>query len=390
FPKGRLNPHASDYIYEQMYITLKLLQDERAYVLEDGIYYDNNANQDIDRVFLPKSLGSKEYTDRDIANDQKDAEDFALWKFVESNALQKYKFEDFENLLQFNYPSQIANRWGCPGWHTECVAMIGAVLGIGSGYQPSQFSFDKLKLDPIVDIHTGGEDHIEIHHKNEILQSLSLGIKLSQYWVHNKHLKVDNQKMSKSLGNVFNVIGDEKETKFPSIVSKGINPLAFRLMFFEHDYREQINFTWEKLIQSQNRLHSLYKLGSCLNSFIQYRESKGTDLNLKKEFQSLLLENLNSREVLELFQKTLLELVSQTKTGAINQALLNTLIELDSEVLKLDVFYSPTSQELNILNKRIDAKKAKDFATSDSIRDELISQGFVIDDYTWGSSIWKK
>ncbi len=390
-PEGFNNPHASDYIYEQMLISLYLLQEKRAYITDDGIYFSNRGNQDIDRSFLPKFSGSAEFSERDIVNSEKDPEDFALWKFVDENTLQKYRFIDYPLLSTINIDDSILSLWGCPGWHTECVAMIGAVLGYGVGYQPKQFSFDTLKTeDSLVDIHTGGEDHIEVHHKNEILQSLALGLKLSKYWVHNRHLKVDNQKMSKSLGNSFNVKGDKSITGIDSIIGKGINPLAFRLLFLEHDYREQINFTWDKLEQSQNRLFSLYKLGAAIQAKNLVLSETDTNPELDQQFTQLLLDNLNSRETLELFQKELTDTVTSLNNKEVRHFVINSLYKLDKIVLKLNIFQVVPNEYQQLAKLRIEEKNNKDYQKADVIRDELSTQGYIIDDYTWGTGLWKK
>ena len=395
FPTGFLNPKATDYIYEQMYIALELIRTKRAYVLEDGIYFDSEANSDLDKSFLPKSSGDAEFTGRAIVGERKNSEDFALWKFVEPQALQKYKFEDYPELKKhFTIDSKIESLWGCPGWHTECVAMIAAVLGFGKDYKANDFSFTNLgKEQSIIDIHTGGEDHIEIHHKNELLQSMALGVKLSDHWVHNKHLKVDNQKMSKSVGNTFNIIGDKNITGIDSVTAKGFNPLAFRLLFLEHDYQEQINFTWDKLSQAQNRLHSLTKLAASTLCYVFDDEEieEGVSDRLYNEFTSLLLDNLNTSKALELFQKELTEQVTiMTKGEVPSQLILNTLSLLDEEVLKCDIFQYPDLDFMIIAHERRQAKENKDYIAGDKLRNELLEENFIVDDYKWGTGLWKK
>jgi cysteinyl-tRNA synthetase len=389
YPIGKLNPKASDYIYEQMYITLELLSQNKAYIALDGIYFDHSSTNDIDNSFLPKNTGNSEFTGREIVSHSKNPEDFALWKFVSEETLQKYQFSEYKELDKYNLKEDIKVKWGCPGWHTECVAMIAGVLGLNNNYTKDDFSFAKFKDSNLIDIHTGGEDHISIHHKNEIIQSQALGVNLSKYWIHNRHLKVDNQKMSKSIGNTFNVVGDEKLTGFPSIVSKNINPLAFRLLFLEHDYKEQINFTWEKLEQSQNRLHSLYKLSSSLVVLKPNNKEKNEALN--EEFQSLLLNNLNTVETLELFQKELTHLVTSiTNNEDLDNKTFATLQELDKEVLKLNIFQIIPKEIFDKIEERNTAKIGKDYKQADLIRTELLSNGYVIDDYKWGTGVYKK
>jgi cysteinyl-tRNA synthetase len=395
FPSGFLNPKATDYIYEQMYISLQLVKDKRAYILEDGIYFDSDANDDLDKSFLPKSTGDSEFTGRSIVGERKNSEDFALWKFVEENAMQKYRIADYQELTKHFEPNQaIDNLWGCPGWHTECVAMIAAVLGFGKDYKTSDFSFKTIGHDtPIIDIHTGGEDHIEIHHKNELLQSMALGVKLSKHWVHNKHLKVDNQKMSKSVGNTFNIIGDKAITGIDSVINKGFNPLAFRLLFLEHDYQEQINFTWDKLDQAQNRLHSFYKLAAATQAYIFQDEEDVTDRSdrLYNAFQTLLLDNLKTTQVLELFQKELTAQVTKMSKGELpSQIIINTLIELDDKVLKLGIFQYPAPEFTVMAYDRRQAKENKDYELGDKLRNQLVDSKYVVDDYKWGTGLWQR
>lgn len=390
-PQGYLNPRATNYIYEQMYIALELVKTKRAYYLSDGIYFDSLANADLDSSFLPKNQGDGNYNDRELVNSLKTPEDFALWKFVNPNTVQKYRFNDYPEILEnFQIPEEYKDYYGCPGWHTECVAMIGAVFGFGKDYQTKDFDFSRFyDKKPIIDIHMGGEDHISLHHKNEILQSLALGINLSQYWIHNKHLKVDNQRMSKSLGNVFTVFGQKDVIGFDSIVSKGYNPLAFRLMFLEHNYQDQINFSWEKLEQSQNRLYNFYKLAGAVLSYKV--KTADIDQDLKKQFQELLLDNLKTREVLELLQKTLNEQITSLNQGhELSQIKINTLIELDRHILKLNLFPTIEDQVVQLALQRISLKEQKKYQEADNIRQEILQQGFEIDDYRYGFGIWTK
>jgi cysteinyl-tRNA synthetase len=390
FPSGFYNPYATDYIYEQMYIALELLKQGRAYLLNDGIYFSYDNNQDIDYSFLPKSNGSHDYTGRDIINTTKNPEDFALWKFVDEDTLQKYRFSDYPQLQDhYKLDQDILIKYGCPGWHTECVAMIAAVLGVGVGYKPKDFSFKNLQgVKGLIDIHTGGEDHINIHHKNEILQSLALGFQLSKAWVHNKHLKVNNTKMSKSLGNVFNIIGDKSVTGYDSVVGLGYNPLAFRLLFLEHNYQEQINFTWDKLTQSQNRLHAMYKLAAAINDT---STNTTTNTNLDQIFQDLLLDNLQTSSVLELFQKHLTEQVTARNNNQLDITILNSLRLLDSKVLMLNIFQNNIpDHDHQLANTRYQSKLIKDYQAADISRNTLQELGYEVDDYKWGTAIWRR
>jgi cysteinyl-tRNA synthetase len=406
-PEGLYNPKATDYIEQQARLALQLLAMNKAYCLEDGIYFDAVANQDIAQDFWPKNQDNqdKNFTGRLIVNTTKNSMDFALWKFVNPATIQKYQFisfdqieKDFNNLEDWQ---NICNKWGCPGWHSECVAMICSVLGLNGSVKASKFSFSSFSSStklPVIDIHTGGEDHFDIHHKNEILQSRALGFKLSQTWVHNKFVQVDNKKMSKSVGNVYNLLGDFETTGFITLQQKGYNPLAFRFMLLEHSYQEALNFTWDKLEQSVSRYYGLLKIMAGITSFIKSKNIilEGIEANqeLKTEFGSLLLDNLKTSKVLELYQAKLTDLLTVIikNNSLTNQELktFKTLLIFDQEVLNLNLVYIPTKNQLEQVSLRQEAKSNKDYQKSDSLRDELISQNIVVDDYNWGTALWHK
>jgi cysteinyl-tRNA synthetase len=437
-PEGNYNPKATDYIQEQMLLAVKLLEKDLAYITDLGIYIDSQKvtkiledNSKDYTTLLPilknLDLASKEnskYNDREIVTGARHLADFVIWKFVDANSLQKWKFEDFDQINQKfldlyyssivldNYNPHVTDleneksqktsqnilsamtKWGCPGWHSECVCMISQTIGSRLFSKDGIKNGDQKRFE--IDIHTGGEDHIDIHHQNEIIQSEALGFHLSKYWVHNKFITIDGQKMSKSLGNVYLVLGSKEETGFETIQERGFIPLAFRLLLLEHDYRQQINFTWDKLAQSQTRLFNLRKSVSQIISFAMTKFSLYQVENTVVEHKQLdfylniVLDNLNCPLLLEKLQQLISETVTAiVQKGEINLKNLALIKKLDESLLDLDLFVIPPSDIYDLLNQRYYAKGKKDYKTSDEIRDKLKAMGWQVEDYSWGSGVWK-
>lgn len=391
---------------------------------EDRYFLNFNPKDKVDLVVSTENyeyeiIGKHtNYTGRDIVNTTKNPEDFALWKFVEENALQKWKFneiEETEKLIIKLYkqdsgtPTNLPNRWGCPGWHSECVAMICSILGTDRFIENQNFDYQHgLSLTKsVIDIHTGGEDHIDIHHKNERLQSDSLGLKLSNAWVHNKFVLVDDKKMAKAVGNVFMVTGDYEKTGFYSLTrppldvqtrlekkykTTGFDPLSYRLMLLEHHYTEQINFTWEKLEQSQNRLWNIRKEMAKVASFARLNGVK--EQIEDKQIQVLLgylTDNLGIPKFIEKYQTFLLDVTTEiSKNQTLNPKNLGALNYFEKEFLNLNLNPDIGMEIFELAEKRQQAKEQKDYPKSDQIRNEILALGFQIDDYNWGFGLWAK
>jgi cysteinyl-tRNA synthetase len=399
-----VNPLATDYIEEQMILALEMLLEKRAYTLADGIYFDWEANQDLVLPFQVQQ-GDSNFTGREIKNTTKNPQDFALWKFVAEDSLQKWKFYDYPKainvLAQCRFQEQVEGRimhkWGCPGWHSECVAMIVSILGRKSIKKRGKFSFFDLADKTIIDIHTGGEDHIDIHHKNEILQSEALGFHLSKYWVHNKFVLVDAKKMSKSLGNIYLVTGNPEETGLESLESKGFDPLSYRLMLMEHHYNSQIDFTWDKLTQSQTRLHNLRKECAKLQAFTKLYPNnviKGWELasnSTELEWLEILAQDLNLPKFLEVYSQLVGSIVNLINSDqVIFDQDIALLKKFDREFLKLNLLPVIPKELWSIAENRLQAKLDQDYTTGDVLRLELSSKGYQVDDYKWGYGLWQK
>lgn len=419
-PSGIFFPKATEYLKEQLILVLTLLSEQKAYILEDGIYFDSVNNKsafEILKTFkgLPKSSGDNKFVNRDIKNTTKNPSDFALWKFVEAGNLQKWRISDFVNGGSEHYSDEVAllladcrdvvedqvffefqDRWGCPGWHTECVAMIARILGRKNVKKRSNFNFGDFQGVTTTDLHLGGIEHLPLHHKNEILQAEALNFNLSSHWMHWQHVLIDGKKMSKSLGNSYLVIGDESITGSESLTQKGFDPLAYRLMMFENHYLQPLNFTWDKLTQSQTRLFNLRKEFAKLTSFFNLKTSALADdkiVNYKvNQILDFGLDNLNFSEMVNQFQELLISTGnSLQESQALDINNYQALLELEKKLLKLDLWQEQIPMEITQIAKaRQIVKDQKNYSSSDQMREILSSNGWQIDDYSWGYGLWKK
>lgn len=256
---------------------------------------------------------------------------------------------------------------GYPGWHIECSTMSREYLG------------------DCFDIHTGGVDHIPIHHENEIAQSEALtGKKSVDYWMHSEFLLVDNGKMSKSLGNTYTV---------SDLIEKGYSPLAYRYFCLNGNYRNKLNFTWDALDAAQTSLNRLYAAVSKHKAAAAGNIPSETIEEWKKEFAEAVSDDLNVPLGLGILWKVL---KNGEKSHDIYEfalyadAVLGLSIEENSDVKEEDGGEQEVSQEiLELVEKRSAAKKAKDFKTADEIRDQLKNMGITLIDTKEGVKIVK-
>ena len=270
---------ATDHIEEQIKLIHKLEKNGFIYITEQAIYFDISKFPNYTKLSGQK-LEEKETgkrTDVVLDHHKKNPADFALWFFTVGH---------------FKYHSM---RWsspwgeGFPGWHIECSAMSMEYLG------------DSL------DIHTGGIDHIPVHHTNEIAQSeAATGKPFVRFWVHHNFLIVDGEKMSKSLKNFY---------RFEEIVQKGFDPLALRYLFLTAHYRDKLNFTWESLQAAQNTLNKLKEeiraweqpKGDVGQFWQRFLEAANNDLNMPQAV-AVMHEMISSSSPTYSKAKTLLEM----------------------------------------------------------------------------------
>ena len=279
----------------------------------------------------------------EVDKEKKHPADFALWVKAPK-----------EHIMQWQSP------WGMgyPGWHIECSAM------------------GKKFLGDAIDIHTGGIDHLTVHHENEIAQSNALeGKQVVKRWMHVDFLQVDGGKMSKSLGNIFTVDDLEK---------RGYNPLAFRYFCLNAHYSKKQNFTFDSLSSAQTSMERLYEL--------TFSHKNQTGLNNLKEYEEQFLEAINYDLNIPLALSVLWNMLKETNKS---NEVYKLALKFDT-VLGLDLSkYQPKVHEIIdevrlLAEKRWQAKKGKDFKTADEMRENISKLGYEILDGKENYQIVKK
>lgn len=328
-------PRASDYIPEQIALIKTLEQKSYAYRTSDGVYFDTS------RFPGYGKLGgidlSHQQTTRLSSNEEKrNPADFVLWK---SDAK-----------LGWQSP------WGLgfPGWHIECSAMIRALLG------------------QEIDLHTGGEDHIAVHHNNEIAQSeAASGRTFVHYWMHNAFLNMGSDKISKSLGNV---------VYLSDVVKKGYSPLALRYFFLQAHYRTPLSFSWDALAAAASALDRLWKIS---REITQESKRVSEPSEVRDRFLATMRDDLATPQALGILWDSLKseEYTPEEKYG---------LLETADAHLGLSLTTPPVAEALTgdripedmreMLARRSAAREAKDFKEADRLRASIEGLGYHIDD----------
>ena len=352
--EGRSGPYAraTDFIKEQIDLVQILMDKGFAYRVEEAIYFDVSKLPSYGELsgqkLSEKEVGAREEVVKD--NQKRNPQDFALWFFTVG------RFADHS----MHWPSPWGD--GFPGWHLECSSIVHATL------------------DEPIDIHTGGVDHIGTHHTNEMAQTdAAYGHKLSNYWVHNEHMLVDGQKMSKSLDNTY-TLADVKE--------KGNEPMALRLLYLQSHYRTQSNFSWETLDAASNLLSSL-------RAWADIKHQGFSSDELKKYYESSL-EKLVEILSNDLDTPAALVLVNQMidkvdELGPDSEAINSTAKKLD-ELLGLGLCSSSniSDEQKQLVQDREEARKSQDWQKADKLRKQLAEQGLGVNDTEHGPVWYKK
>jgi cysteinyl-tRNA synthetase len=344
---------ATEHIPDQIALIEKILANGFGYDTPEAVYFDVTKFADYGKMFNQtledKTIGAREGVE--TGEYKKHPADFVLWfKRVD-------RFKD--HVMHWDSP------WGdgFPGWHIECSAMSMKYLG-------DQF-----------DIHTGGEDHLSIHHPNEIAQSeAATGKKpFVKYWMHTSFLMVDGKKMSKSLGNMY---------KLTELAQRCFSPLALRYYFLTTHYRKQMNFTWEGLAGAQKSLSKLNKMVVDLADIPVTADGWSEEGKVFYEkFVAAMEDDLNTALALSVVWEMM-------KSSISDSAKKNLIVVMDS-VLGLNL---GTEEEKNIgvpenvkelLAKREELRKAKDWEQSDTLRKEIESKGYKVEDFPDGVKVEK-
>ena len=360
YEEKTIHPKATEFIQPMIEFIEALIKKDAAYNVDGNVYFNINSAKDYGKL-SKKNIEDLISGARVEVNDEKqNPMDFALWKKAK------------EGEPSWESP------WGLgrPGWHIECSVMARTLLG------------------DTIDIHAGGEDLQFPHHENEIAQSETLNEKpFANYWMHNGMLNIENQKMSKSLGNFFTV----KE------IAEEFDLEVLRFFLLSAHYRSPINFSRETMKQMENALERLYNNKKNLEYLLEKSENR--ELNeeeishlsemekFKIDFIASMEDDLNTADaiaaVFELVkyantninEKSSKELIQKTYDLFMELCNVLGILNKKEEILEEEI--------VELIEKRTEARKNKDFKLADEIRDTLKEKGIVLEDTQEGVK-WKR
>jgi cysteinyl-tRNA synthetase len=330
---------ATDYIPEQIEMIECIEAQGYTYRTSDGIYFDTAHLPDYGYLARLDIAGLQAGARVDVG-EKRNPTDFALWKFSTPGEQRQMEW---------------ASPWGVgfPGWHIECSAMSAKFLG------------------PFFDIHCGGEDHIPVHHTNEIAQTQAChGTHLANFWLHGTFLQIDEAKMSKSSGEFL---------RLQTLIDRGIDPLAYRFFCLGAHYRAKLNFTWESLEGAATAL------GRLRTAAYAWGAPGTLDEEFVERFAAQINDDLNMPRALAVVW----ELVRSDLPPATKKA---TLLHLDG-VLGLRLAEWQPAQEtipdavLALVEQRQQARAEKRWRDADALRDQIKAAGYELEDTPQGPRI---
>lgn len=353
---------ATDHIPEQIALIETLIEKGFAYDTPEAVYFDIGKFPAYGSLFGGQNLEDKKTAVREevqTGSHKKNPADFALW---------------FKRVGHFaQHTMHWMSPWGdgFPGWHIECSAMSMKYLG------------------ETFDIHTGGIDHIPVHHPNEIAQSeAATGAPFVHYWMHHAFLTVDGKKMSKSLGNYYTI---------EQVIEKGYDPLALRFLYLSAHYRQQLNFTWEALEGAREGLLRLRTLvAKVLDTAVAGPGERDEEVVASQtEFFSALCDDVNTPRAVGLLFSFLKE--AAKNTSQYGSDALRAYIAACDAVLGVGLMMGHTPapsddipEEIRALMVERDAARAsKEWLEADRLRAHIESQGYTVEDTATGTLVKK-
>ena len=345
-------PRATEHIDEQIELIKKLEEKGYSYKIDDGIYYDTSkfpAYADFARLDLDEQQAGA----RVEHNPQKrNSSDFALWKFSP---------KDHQRDMEWDSP------WGkgFPGWHIECSAMVLKYLG------------------ETVDIHSGGIDHVPVHHTNEIAQSEAVtGKPLARLWMHANHILVDGKKIAKSQGNGITL---------EDLEAKGYGSDTLRLLVLQSHYRSQSMFSWEIMDSTKNALSDIYRW--CDLRF--QPEVKAADSGDDKEIDSFI-DKITAHMTNDLDSPSALteiyRLVRRTEPRRMSDESYAKLLPFIDNLfgLNIDKRQDIEQHQKELIEQREEARRENNWQEADRLRQELTKQGIELNDTEYGPVWYRK
>ncbi len=349
---GNLPPtqyaRASDYVKEQIALIELLEQKGYTYEISDGVYFDVSKFPEygiLGHIDLNKIKAGARV---EVNQEKKHPADFALWK---------------KGDLGWE------SRWGkgFPGWHIECTAMIFATLG------------------EQIDIHTGGEDLAYTHHNGEIAQAECVtGKHYVNYWLHNAHITINDQKLAKSAGNGVRVA---------DLRARGFSPLDYRFWLLQSHYRTTANFTWEALEAARSGLLRLRRF--VYEDLGEVKAGKVSEVYKTRILKSLSHDLDTPTAVAALFDLIKdSEVTPESKLATIHFAdsllMLGLSKNRDEGRAELGLVSEIPEEISELLKEREEARTRKDFERADELRDQISAAGYVIEDASTGAILRKK
>lgn len=327
---------ATDFIREDIALVDALDQKGYLYDTTDGLYFDTSKFEhyaDFARLDLEHLKAGARV---EFSAEKRNPSDFAVWKWIRDGE---------DHAMQWEY----RGRMGYPGWHLECSTII------------------HEKLGETIDIHCGGIDHIPVHHTNEIAQTeAAYDVKMANFWLHNNFITIEGEKISKSLGNVY---------MFTDLAERGYSHMDYKMWVLQGHFQSERNFSFEDIAAAKQRLLNY-------RNFAALRWQKdATDMSeVRTAILAHLGNNLNSAGALA-------ELDVAMSKNVPDEDFVKFLD--DAFGLKIAETTSDISDGLKQkIAERFAAKKAKDFAKADKLRDEIMAEGIVLLDGADGS-IWQ-
>lgn len=340
-------PKASEHINEQIEMIHVLEKQGHTYRTSDGIYFDTKTFPSYGKLGDINIENLKEGARIGVNKEKRNPSDFALWKF--SNPDEKRQQE-------WNSPWGI----GFPGWHIECSAM------------------SKKYLGETFDIHTGGIDHIPVHHNNEIAQSESANKKIqANFWLHFNHILINGEKISKSLKN---------DIYLSDLLEKNISPLVYRYWLLTADYKTQINFTWDALKASKTAFEKL------ILQISQFEKDGLINLEYKNKFLKFINDDLNTAKAIALIWELLKDKNISEKDKRATIIDFDNILGLNIEAivnLASKIEFQIPDNVKKLIEERELARKSGNFVKADALREMIMEEGFEIKDTPQGAKITK-
>jgi cysteinyl-tRNA synthetase len=337
---------ATEHIPEQIDLIKKLEEKGYTYKITDGVYFNTSKFPKYADFAMLDLADQKEGARVQVNPEKINPSDFALWKFTPTGQKRDMEWD---------------SPWGkgFPGWHIECSAMAMEYLGES------------------IDIHTGGIDHIPVHHTNEIAQSeAATGKKFVNYWLHNNFLKVDETKISKSLENGITL---------HQLEDRGFSVMDFKMFVLQSHYRTESNFTWENLQAAKNRLASLYAFSDLRWQTIKKEDDVKLD-NFKERIVAAIRDDLNTPQALSILSE-----VIDITTNTYEQGELTSFVEFLDSLFGFELLSRTdiSTEQKALINQRENARTNNDYEKADELRAKLKQQGIELNDTSSGP-IWTK